>query len=69
MSVLAIAEYVGLRPKLYSILRSDEQLIKKAKGIKQYVIKKQIDFANYKDALFYQKKIRTQHDYASIDTS
>ena len=29
-----IAEYVGLRPKLYSILRSDEQLIKKAKGVK-----------------------------------
>ena len=26
-----IAEYVDLRPKLYSILRSDEQLIKKAK--------------------------------------
>ena len=29
-----IAEYIGLRPKLYSILRSDEQLIKKAKGVK-----------------------------------
>ena len=35
-----IAEYIGLRPKLYSILRSDEELIKKAKGVKQYVIKK-----------------------------
>ena len=29
-----IAEYIVLRPKLYSILRSDEQLIKKAKGVK-----------------------------------
>ena len=51
-----IAEYIGLRPKLYSILRSDEQLIKKAKGVKKYVIKKQINFENYKDALFHKKK-------------
>ena len=34
-----IAEYIVLRPKLYSVLRSDEQLIKKAKGEKKYVIK------------------------------
>ena len=47
-----IAEYIGLRPKLYSVLRTDEQLIKKAKGTKKYVIKKQINFENYKDALF-----------------
>ena len=26
-----IAEYIGLRPKLYSVLRTDEQLIKKQK--------------------------------------
>ena len=51
-----LAEYIGLRPKLYSILRSDEQLIKKAKGVKKYVIKKQINFENYKDALFHKKK-------------
>ena len=50
-----IAEYVGLRPKMYSILRADEQLIKKAKGVKKYVITNQINFANYKDALFNQK--------------
>ena len=50
-----IAEYVGLRPKMYSILRADERLIKKAKGVKKYVITKQINFANYKDALFNQK--------------
>ena len=29
-----IAEYIGLRSKLYSILRADEQVIKKAKGVK-----------------------------------
>ena len=30
---VSIAEYIGLRPKLYSVLRSDEKLIKKAKGV------------------------------------
>ena len=29
-----IAEYIGLHPKFYSVLRTDEQLIKKAKGTK-----------------------------------
>lgn len=33
-SGVAIAEYIGLRPKLYSIMRADEQVIKKAKGFK-----------------------------------
>ena len=42
-----IAENVGLRPKMYSILRADEQLIKTAKGVKKYVITKQMNFANY----------------------
>ena len=51
-----IAEYIGLRPKLYSVLRADEQLIKKAKGVKKYVIKKQINFENYKDTLFNKQK-------------
>ena len=50
-----IAVYVGLRPKMYSILRADEQLIKKAKGSNKYISTKQINFANYKDALFNQK--------------
>ena len=50
-----IAEYVGLRPKMYSILRADERLIKKAKGVKKYVVTKQISFEDYKDALFNQK--------------
>ena len=35
-----IAKYICLRPKLYSVLRADEQTIKKAKGAKKYVIKK-----------------------------
>ena len=31
----SIAEYISLRSKLYSILRSDEQDIKKAKGVQK----------------------------------
>ena len=53
---VSIAEYIGLRPKLYSVLRLDEQLIKKAKGVKKYVINKQILFDDYKEALFDKKK-------------
>ena len=49
-------QYVGLRPKLYSILRADKKIIKKAKGVKEYVVKKHINFENYKDALFSKKK-------------
>ena len=51
-----ISEYIGLRPKLYSILRCDDQIIKKAKGTKKYVINKHISFENYKDALFNKQK-------------
>ena len=35
-----IAECVFLRPKMYSILKSDEKNIKKAKGVKKNVVKK-----------------------------
>ena len=37
-----IAECVCLRPKMYSILEADEKNIKKAKGVKNNVVKKQI---------------------------
>ena len=37
-----IAECVCLRPKMYSILKADEKNIKKAKGVKKSVVKKQI---------------------------
>ena len=63
---VAIAEFVGLRPKLYS-LRLDEAehsayleaggddelkaLVKKAKGTKKSVVKKEILFQNYLDTL------------------
>ena len=53
-----IAEYVGLRPKMYSILEADGGNIKKAKGVKKNVVKKNITHGQYKEALFGRKTYR-----------
>ena len=47
-----IAEYIGLRPKMYSIKMSNDSEIKKAKGVKRYVVKQYIKHEQYKKALF-----------------
>ena len=47
-----ISEVVCLKPKMYSILKADEKNIKKAKGVKKSVIKKQIKHEQYKEMLF-----------------
>ena len=52
-----IKEYVGLRPKMYSII-TENQSIKKAKGVKKYVIKKEITHENYKQSLFNKETFR-----------
>jgi len=53
-----ISEYVGLRPKMYSILMEDADVIKKAKGVKKYVVKKNMQHNDYKEALFDKKFFR-----------
>ena len=53
-----IAEYVGLRPKMYSILEAGGAVIKRAKGVKKSVVKKQIRHDQYKEALFSKKTFR-----------
>ena len=45
-----IQEFVGLRAKVYSILYNGEEM-KRAKGIKKYVVKKYLRHQNYKDIL------------------
>ena len=50
-----IAEYVGLRPKMYSILEVVGMNIKKAKGMKKNVVKKHIQHEQYRAALFKKK--------------
>ncbi len=47
-----IAECVCLRPKMYSIITGEEKNIKKAKGVKKSVVKKQIMNEQYKETLF-----------------
>ena len=46
-----IAEYVGLRPKMYSILEADGINIKKAKGVKKSVVRKNIYHEQYRETL------------------
>ena len=53
-----IAEYVGLRPKMYSILEADGRNIKKAKGVKKSVVRKNIYHRQYREALLDKKTYR-----------
>ena len=50
-----IAEFVGLRAKLYSYRVEESYEEKKCKGVKKAVIKKTISFSDYKDCLFDNK--------------
>ena len=52
-----IAECVCLRPKMYTILKADEKNIKKAKGVKKSVVKKQIMHEQYKETLIGKKQL------------
>ena len=53
-----IVEYVGLRPKMYSILEADGRNIKKAKGVKKSVVRKNIYHDQYREALLDKKTFR-----------
>ena len=51
-----ITNFVGLRPKLYCFKIEEDKEVKKCKGIKKNVVKKTIDFDDYKNCLFLDKK-------------
>ena len=54
-----IAEYVGLRPKMYSILEDIYgSNIQRAKGAKKNVVKKQLWHEQYKECFFNCKTFR-----------
>ena len=53
-----IAEFVGLRPKMYSILEASGATIKKAKGVKKAVVEKEINHEQFKESLFEKKTFR-----------
>ena len=54
---IPITEFVGLRSKMYSYVKDNQQGGKTAKGIKKNVIKKDIKHENYKDTLFNNKQM------------
>ena len=51
---MLVVEFVGLRSKMYSYVKDnnkDRKEVKTAKGVRKYVIKKNITHENYKDCL------------------
>ena len=47
-----ISDIICLKPKMYSNMKADEKNIRKAKGVKKSVVKKQIKHEQYKKTLF-----------------
>ena len=60
-----IAENVGLRPKMYSILRADKKTIRTAKGVKRAVVKKLLHHEQYKEAIFFEEDLQTRHGHVA----
>ena len=56
-SGVPICEFVGLRSKMYSYIKDNNQVGKTAKGIKRNIIKKDITHENYKQTLFENKQM------------
>ena len=55
-----ITEYVGLRPKMYSILEDSEKNIRKAKGVKRNVVQQELKHEMYLDCL--QEQTQCKHE-------
>ena len=55
---IPITEFVGLRSKMYSYIKDNDQGGKTAKGIKKNIIRTDIKHANYKDVLMTNKQMR-----------
>ena len=55
---IPIVEFVGLKSKMYSYIKENEQGSRTAKGIKKNVIKQQLQHDKYNDVLFNKKQMR-----------
>ena len=53
-----IAEFVALRPKMYSILEASGASMKKAKGVQRVTVKKDIRHELYKQVLFEREEMK-----------
>ena len=61
-------EFCALRAKTYSYLMDDNSEVKKSKGTKKCVIKRELMFENYKDCLFNNKIIlKSQQRFKSYN--
>ena len=54
---MPIVEFIGLRSKMYSYVKDNGKNEKTAKGVRKYVIKKNITHENYKDCLLNRKQM------------
>ena len=54
---MPIREFIGLRSKMYSYVKDNGKNEKTAKGVRKYVIKKNITHHNYKDCLLNGKQM------------
>ena len=54
---MPIREFIGLRSKMYSYVKDNGKNEKTAKGVRKYVIKKNITHDNYKDCLLNGKQM------------
>ncbi|CAH3195308.1 unnamed protein product, partial [Porites evermanni] len=54
---MPIREFIGLRSKMYSYVKDSGKNEKTAKGVRKYVIKKNITHHNYKDCLLNGKQM------------
>ena len=54
---MLFVEFVGLRSKMYSYVKDNGKNEKTAKGVKKYVIKKNIKHEDYKDTLMNKKQM------------
>ena len=61
-----MSEFCALRAKAYAFKLDDDSEKKKAKGTKKCIVKREIIFGNYADALFNDKVIiRSQQRFRS----
>ena len=64
------SEFVALRPKAYSYKTEDNVELKKAKGTKKCIINKMLNFNDYKNCLFDNKKVlRSQQRFKNENHS
>lgn len=50
-----IREFIGLRPKMYIIVKEGQEDTKRAKGVKKSVVEKEINFEHFRMAIFENK--------------